>query len=109
MPSDVCVSRLRKEFNSLKKKPIENITASPKESNILEWHYVLQGSKGSDFEGGFYHGIITFPPSYPYKPPSIQMLTPNGRFKIATRLWLVLLLSKTLLIHLTKRIRKVYL
>lgn len=66
----------------MQKKPVENIRAAPKETNILEWHYVIEGPKGSPYEGGFYHGTVVFPSEYPYKPPSIQMLTPNGRFKV---------------------------
>jgi len=86
--SALALNRLRKELREMEKKPVENIRARPLENNVLEWHYVLNGQKGSAFEGGWYHGIVTFPPSYPMKPPSIQMLTPNGRFKIATRLCL---------------------
>ncbi len=44
--------------------------------------------KGTVYQGGYYHGVVTFPKEYPYKPPSINMLTPNGRFKTATRLCL---------------------
>jgi len=86
--TSVALSRLRKEYQEIKKKPVENIRAAPKESNILEWHYVIEGPKGSPYEGGHYHGIVTFPREYPYKPPSIQMNTPNGRFKPNTRLCL---------------------
>ena len=109
---------------------------------------MLEGTKGSDFEGGCYHGKVsmgegkseievgwcatrvpagsrretrepllllracrmhhsavhpipvprpvccvccvqvTFPPQYPFKPPSIVMLTPNGRFATNTKLCL---------------------
>ena len=80
--SSMCITRLRKEFKELQKKPVENIRAAPKETNILEWHYVIEGPKKSLYEGGWYHGIVTFPSEYPYKPPSIQMVTPNGRFKV---------------------------
>jgi ubiquitin-conjugating enzyme E2 J2 len=38
--------------------------------------------------GGWYHGMVIFPKEYPYKPPSIQMITPNGRFKCCTPLCL---------------------
>jgi ubiquitin-conjugating enzyme E2 J2 len=27
-----------------------------------------------------YHGKIKFPEEYPFKPPGISMITPNGRF-----------------------------
>lgn len=83
----LCNTRLRKEFKDLQKNPVENIRAAPKEINILEWHYVIEGQKGSPFEGGFYHGTVVFPPEYPYKPPSIQMFTPNGRFKVRFEIW----------------------
>nr|APA20215.1 ubiquitin-conjugating enzyme 33 [Populus tomentosa] len=42
--------------------------------------YVLEGSEGTPFAGGYYYGKIKFPPEYPYKPPGIIMITPNGRF-----------------------------
>ncbi len=77
--NSICLARLRKEFKEIQKKPVENIRAAPKESNILEWHYVIEGPKKSCYEGGWYHGTLVFPSEYPYKPPSIQMITPNGR------------------------------
>jgi len=61
MSSDLCVTRLRKELREITKNPVENIKALPKEGNILEWHYVLEGPKGSPYENGYYHGIVTFP------------------------------------------------
>ena len=38
--------------------------------------------------GGLYHGKLVFPSEFPFKPPSIYMTTPNGRFKTDTRLCL---------------------
>jgi len=83
MTSDICLQRLRKELRQLQKTPVENILAAPKEGNLLEWHYVLYGTKGTCYEGGYYHGLLIFPKNYPYKPPSITMITPNGRFKVS--------------------------
>ena len=88
MSNKVCTSRLLKELRELQKKPVEGIRALPLESNILEWHYVLEGAKGTSYEGGWYHGVVTFPSEYPMKPPSITMVTPNGRFKTCTKLCL---------------------
>ncbi|XP_045791945.1 ubiquitin-conjugating enzyme E2 34-like [Trifolium pratense] len=59
---------------------VSHVMAPPSPSNILEWHYVLKGSEGTPFSGGYYYGIINFPPEYPYKPLGISMTTPNGRF-----------------------------
>ena len=51
MASDLATRRLRKELIALKKNPVENIVACPLESNILDWHYCIQGTKGTDYEG----------------------------------------------------------
>jgi len=66
----------------MQKNPLQNIWAAPQESNLLEWHFVVEGQPGTPYSGGWYHGIILFPKDYPYKPPGLQMLTPNGRFKV---------------------------
>lgn len=51
-------------------------------------HYVVCGPESTPYEGGFYHGKLVFPREFPFKPPSISMITPNGRFKTNTRLCL---------------------
>ncbi|KAI5078885.1 hypothetical protein GOP47_0006556 [Adiantum capillus-veneris] len=86
MADRACVQRLQKEFRALCKEPVPHVVAKPSPSNILEWHYVLEGSEGTPFAGGVYHGKLKFPADYPYKPPGISMLTPNGRFATQKRL-----------------------
>ncbi|NXB83373.1 UB2J2 enzyme, partial [Vidua chalybeata] len=49
-------------------------------------HYVVRGPELTPYEGGYYHGKLIFPREFPFKPPSIYMITPNGRFKCNTRL-----------------------
>jgi ubiquitin-conjugating enzyme E2 J2 len=88
MASVMATKRLRKEYLAMQRKPVENIQAVPLETNILEWHYVITGTEGSPYEGGYYHGKLKFPPEYPMKPPSVLMITPNGRFKTNQRLCL---------------------
>ncbi|XP_052175540.1 ubiquitin-conjugating enzyme E2 34-like isoform X2 [Diospyros lotus] len=80
MAEKACVKRLQKEYRALCKEPVSNVTARPSPNDILEWHYVLEGSEGTPFAGGYYYGKIMFPPEYPFKPPGISMITPNGRF-----------------------------
>ncbi|KAG2212729.1 hypothetical protein INT47_000706 [Mucor saturninus] len=82
--------RLTKEYMALQKNPPPYITAKPLESNILDWHYVIQGPPDSPYEGGEYYGRITFPAEYPFKPPTIRMTTPSGRFQPDTRLCLTM-------------------
>ncbi len=80
--------RLKQDYLRIVKDPVPYVTAHPLPSNILEWHYVVRGPDGTAYEGGLYHGKLSFPPEFPFKPPSIYMLTPNGRFKTNTRLCL---------------------
>lgn len=86
----MCTRRLTREYQSILKNPITSprIHAIPNESNILEWHYVIEGSADTPYHSGFYHGKLIFPSEYPLKPPSVIMLTPNGRFKPNCRLCL---------------------
>ncbi|CAK0780972.1 Ubiquitin-conjugating enzyme E2 34 [Coccomyxa viridis] len=88
MASKACINRLQKEYRALLKEPVPNIKAHPSPSNILEWHYAIEGSSDTEYEGGVYHGKVVFSPQYPYKPPSILMLTPSGRFAIQQKLCL---------------------
>ncbi|KAG2319794.1 hypothetical protein Bca52824_013007 [Brassica carinata] len=80
MAEKACIKRLQKEYRALSKEPVSHVVARPSPNDILEWHYVLEGSDGTPFAGGYYYGKIKFPPEYPYKPPGITMTTPNGRF-----------------------------
>lgn len=90
MATDICVRRLTKELKSLMKDPIKSpkIKVAADESNILEVHYVIEGSEKTPYAGGFYHGKLVFPKDYPLKPPSVIMLTRNGRFQPNRRLCL---------------------
>ena len=49
--------------------------------NLYEWHFTLRGVKGSDYEGGLYHGKILLPEEYPFKAPDMVFLTKSGRFE----------------------------
>ncbi|KAK3097843.1 hypothetical protein FSP39_013726 [Pinctada imbricata] len=74
------VKRLMKEAQELS-EPTEQYYAQPLDDNLFEWHFTIRGPSDSDFDGGIYHGRIILPPEYPMKPPSIILLTPNGRFE----------------------------
>ncbi|XP_070561894.1 ubiquitin-conjugating enzyme E2 J2-like [Ptychodera flava] len=81
-------ARLKQDYIRIMRDPVPYVTAAPLHSNILEWHYVVRGPEGTPYEGGYYHGKLVFPREFPFKPPSIYMITPNGRFKCNTRLCL---------------------
>ncbi|XP_041352278.1 ubiquitin-conjugating enzyme E2 J1-like [Gigantopelta aegis] len=74
------VKRLMKEAQELS-EPTEQYHAQPLEDNLFEWHFTIRGPSDTEFGGGIYHGRILLPPEYPMKPPSIMLLTPNGRFE----------------------------
>ncbi len=79
------VLRLQKEYRKLAaRQNYDNFIAVPEESNIFNWHFLIFGLKDCDYEGGYYHGKITFPAEYPMKPPQIMFFTPQGRFKTNT-------------------------
>jgi len=90
MATDLATRRLTKELRSLQKDPITSpkITVAPNESNILEMHYVIEGSEKTPYADGIYHGKLLFPKDYPLKPPGVMMLTPSGRFQPNRRLCL---------------------
>lgn len=81
------VKRLMREAKELS-QPTELYFAQPLEDNLFEWHFTVRGPPDSDFAGGRYHGRITLPPEYPMKPPSIMLLTPNGRFEVGKKICL---------------------
>jgi len=56
---------------------------------MLEWHFVLHNfPESSVYNGGIYHGKLSFPERYPFSPPSLMMLTPSGRLETKQRLCL---------------------
>lgn len=63
--------------------PIENVIAVPDPKNIFQIHFCIYGLRDCPFEGGYYHGILSLSHEYPMKPPSIKVMTPNGRFEPA--------------------------
>jgi len=86
--SSTATARLKQDYMRLLRDPVPYCTAAPLPSNILEWHYVIKGPENSPYEGGYYHGKLVFPFDFPFKPPSILILTPNGRFKVNQKLCL---------------------
>jgi ubiquitin-protein ligase len=65
----------------------DNLPSAPPQ-NLYDFYALLQGPDGTVYEGGFYVAKLRFPQEYPFKPPSVLMLTPSGRFAVNTRLCL---------------------
>ncbi|EGN96002.1 hypothetical protein SERLA73DRAFT_185485 [Serpula lacrymans var. lacrymans S7.3] len=80
------VKRIMQEAKELANDPCTDYSAAPLEDDIFEWHCTLRGPAGTEFEGGVYHFRILLPAEYPFRPPSIMLLTPNGRFELNTKI-----------------------
>lgn len=61
------------------------------QDNLFEWHFTLRGPKDTVFEEGLYHGKILLPTEYPFRPPDVLFLTPNGRWEVNQKVCLLLL------------------
>lgn len=82
------VKRLVSEFRAIRLKPEDNFVAGPIGDDLFVWHFTIKGPPDTAFEGGIYHGKIVFPQLYPFAPPDIYFLTPNGRFEIRKKICL---------------------
>ncbi|KAJ6547351.1 ubiquitin-conjugating enzyme/RWD-like protein [Mycena capillaripes] len=80
------VKRIMQEARELANDPSPEYSAAPLEDDIFEWHCTLRGPAGTEFEGGLYHFRILLPAEYPFRPPSLMMLTPSGRFETDTKI-----------------------
>ncbi|KAJ7172689.1 non-canonical ubiquitin conjugating enzyme 1 [Mycena filopes] len=80
------VKRIMQEARELANDPSTEYSAAPLEDDIFEWHCTLRGPAGTEFEGGLYHFRIILPAEYPMRPPSLILLTPNGRFETDTKI-----------------------
>jgi len=82
------VRRILADVRELAREPSDQYAAKPLEDDMFDWHFVIRGPRGTDFEGGVYHGRIILPGEYPFKPPSIMLLTPNGRWEVNKKICL---------------------
>jgi len=86
--SNPAIKRIMKEFQQFQAEPSSDFVAFPIEDNLFEWHFTIKGPPDSEFANGLYHGRILLPDRYPFAPPDIMILTPNGRFETNTKICL---------------------
>ncbi|KAH9261755.1 hypothetical protein BASA81_000411 [Batrachochytrium salamandrivorans] len=75
------IRRILADARELTRDPSDQLTNT-------HTHTQIRGPQGSEFEGGRYHGKILLPSEYPFKPPNIVFLTPNGRWETRTKICL---------------------
>eukprot|EP00903_Cladosiphon_okamuranus_P006195 g6092.t1 len=93
MPVNVknpAIKRIHADVRELMKDPSDQYHAAPLESNLFEWHFTIRGPPETEFDGGVYHGRIILPPEYPFRPPDIMFMTPNGRFSTGMKICLTI-------------------
>lgn len=88
MSKSPSLRRIQADIRELSLDPSDQYFAAPLENDMFEWHFTIKGADGTDFEGGVYHGRILLPAEYPFKPPNIVFLTPNGRFETGMKVCL---------------------
>eukprot|EP00656_Telonema_subtile_P006487 TRINITY_DN13002_c0_g1_i1.p1 TRINITY_DN13002_c0_g1~~TRINITY_DN13002_c0_g1_i1.p1 ORF type:complete len:234 (+),score=35.81 TRINITY_DN13002_c0_g1_i1:139-840(+) len=83
------IKRILREWKSMQKdQGMYGYQAKPSDDDIFEWHFMFHGAPGTDFSGGVYTGRINLPGEYPFKPPEIRLITPNGRFELNKKICL---------------------
>jgi len=68
--------RIVKEYSELQKKPLEGMKISlPSEADMHQWQILIDGPKGSPYEGGVFTLHLSLPTEYPFKPPTLSFKT----------------------------------
>ena len=75
------IRRINREIQEIQSNPSLHWTVQSIGDNILEWHFTIRGPPATEFANGLYHGRLLLPFNYPFAPPSIMLLNPNGRFE----------------------------
>eukprot|EP00931_Biecheleriopsis_adriatica_P070271 TRINITY_DN4404_c0_g1_i1.p1 TRINITY_DN4404_c0_g1~~TRINITY_DN4404_c0_g1_i1.p1 ORF type:complete len:335 (+),score=68.76 TRINITY_DN4404_c0_g1_i1:47-1051(+) len=82
------VRRIQRELKEISESPSRHWTAGPANDDLFEWIFAIRGPPDTDFQGGIYTGRIVLPVNYPFAPPSITLLTPNGRWEVGKKICL---------------------
>ncbi|TYI69924.1 hypothetical protein E1A91_D08G187500v1 [Gossypium mustelinum] len=83
MSDGIARSRLVEERKAWRKNHPHGFVAKPETRvdgsvDLMVWHCVIPGKKGTDWEGGYFPLTLNFSEEYPSKPPKCKF--PNGFF-----------------------------
>ena len=67
--------RISVETNRLLRSPPPGISGAPSDSNMREFHFVIEGPQGTPYEGGLFKLEMFLTEEYPAKPPKARFLT----------------------------------
>jgi len=73
--TELASKRIQKELAAMLNDPPPGCTLLQMGDDIFRWYVEIQGPPDSPFEGGTYTLLVTFPSSYPFKPPRVKFET----------------------------------
>jgi len=82
-PTAICLKRIRKEISVYSKNDFkfEHFQLSNDSDNILNWYFIINNLDDPNYKGGEYVGKLNLSWNYPFEAPTIEMITPSGRFE----------------------------
>jgi ubiquitin-conjugating enzyme E2 Z len=72
------VVRTKKDLAEIFREKPHGIHAAPNDDDIATIHGLVVGPVGTPYEGGLFHFLLRTPPTYPYEPPRVKLLTTGG-------------------------------
>lgn len=89
------IRRLQTELKLFQQQPVANIQLFPKHDDLFRWYFILTDLPHENYKDGEYIGYLDIPIEYPFKQPTVMILTPNGRFPIWETICTMLIDPKT--------------
>ena len=73
--SDRAAKRIQKELAAMLDDPPPGCSIVQMGDDLFRWQVEVQGPPDSPFEGATFTLLVTFPTTYPFKPPKVQFET----------------------------------
>ena len=73
--SELAAKRIQKELTVMLDDPPTGCSMVQMGDDLFSWHVEVLGPPDSPFEGGTFGLLVTFPTSYPFKPPKVKFET----------------------------------
>ncbi|KAJ2486646.1 hypothetical protein IWW37_005537 [Coemansia sp. RSA 2050] len=67
--------KLLKELRDLSKNPNPSFSVGLIEDNLFNWNITMFGPADTPYDGGVFQAVMTFPPDYPFAPPTLTFKT----------------------------------